>query len=85
MTVPSSFVVMVPSPSLSNKEKASLNSEMYNGGFCQRSLFNLVALNLVLFSPPMIAIRFFNYKTMTIARRGSRADPDLGYKTGLLK
>lgn len=26
MTVPSSLVVMVPSPSLSNKEKASLNS-----------------------------------------------------------
>lgn len=28
MTVPSSLVVMVPSPSLSNKEKASLNSEI---------------------------------------------------------
>lgn len=27
MTVPSSLVVMVPSPSLSNKEKASLNSD----------------------------------------------------------
>jgi len=26
MTVPSSLVVMVPSPSLSNSEKASLNS-----------------------------------------------------------
>lgn len=26
MTVPSSFVVMVPSPSLSNNENASLNS-----------------------------------------------------------
>lgn len=26
MTVPNSLVVMVPSPSLSNKEKASLNS-----------------------------------------------------------
>ena len=26
MTVPSSLVVMVPSPSLSNREKASLNS-----------------------------------------------------------
>lgn len=30
MTVPSSFVVMVPSPSLSNREKASLNSEQAN-------------------------------------------------------
>ena len=29
ITVPSSFDVMVPSPSLSNKEKASLNSEKY--------------------------------------------------------
>jgi hypothetical protein len=28
MTVPSSLVVMVPSPSLSNNEKASLNSEI---------------------------------------------------------
>lgn len=30
ITVPSSLVVMVPSPSLSNKEKASLNSETRN-------------------------------------------------------
>ena len=30
MTVPNSFVVMVPSPSLSNSEKASLNSEFRN-------------------------------------------------------
>jgi len=29
MTVPYSFVVMVLSPSLSNKEKASLNSAMF--------------------------------------------------------
>ena len=29
ITVPSSFDVVVPSPSLSNKEKASLNSEKY--------------------------------------------------------
>ncbi|KAI6112262.1 hypothetical protein EDD16DRAFT_1603935 [Pisolithus croceorrhizus] len=28
MTVPSSFVVIVPSPSLSKREKASLNSEI---------------------------------------------------------
>lgn len=31
MTVPSSLVVMVPSPSLSNKEKASLNSAQKKG------------------------------------------------------
>lgn len=32
MTVPSSLVVIVPSPSLSNKEKASLNSVEEEGG-----------------------------------------------------
>lgn len=32
MTVPSSLVVIVPSPSLSNKEKASLNSVEEGGG-----------------------------------------------------
>ena len=30
ITVPSSLVVIVPSPSLSNKEKASLNSAIYS-------------------------------------------------------
>jgi len=30
MTVPNSLVVIVPSPSLSNKAKASLNSEIYS-------------------------------------------------------
>lgn len=30
MTVPSSLVVMVPSPSLSKREKASLNSAIYS-------------------------------------------------------
>merc|ERR1712151_801609 len=34
ITVPSSLVVMVPSPSLSNKEKASLNSAICSSVSC---------------------------------------------------
>ena len=40
ITVPNSFVVMVPSPSLSNRENASLNSAKGNHTFwCLRGLF----------------------------------------------
>ena len=38
MTVPSSAVVMVPSPSLSNNEKASLNSEKHKVTYYRTTL-----------------------------------------------
>merc|ERR1719272_2390002 len=39
MTVPSSLVVMVPSPSLSNREKASLNSAICSSVSCSSTRF----------------------------------------------